>query len=210
MATQGQEEQEVSAAGNAATTSVASTSGVAKTKRTKEKHKEACLMHPQEIEFMYPTVMKVREGSAMQTRTGEGAGELKQIPSPIEVSVHSAPKALLRELNQVFPTLESDIACLETGKEATSTTEPTPVLAVLTAQNSDVDLADWGETAAFEKDRLLEVFMAWAAELRTRIIAEGYWCDYIDPCSGLPKHSDSNTVYRYLHMFWYFELLYLM
>jgi hypothetical protein len=63
---------------------------------------------------------------------------------------------------------------------------PTDLLVVPTCQRSEVDLVTTGEKADDEKDRLLESFVEWAVAVCGRLSSAGYWCDYIDPCSGLP------------------------
>ena len=55
-----------------------------------------------------------------------------------------------------------------------------------TCQPSRANLLNSGEVVDKEKDDLLEVFVAWAQAVCERLDAEGYWADYIDPCSGLP------------------------
>ena len=97
----------------------------------------------------------------------------------IEVSAHIAPRAVLRELQQVF------------GGRITFEDR---VVAIPTTQNTAMQLVNWGEEAAVEKDRCLEAFFGFAEELREKL--QPHWCDFIDPCSGLPKHDTaSNCVY---------------
>ena len=33
-------------------------------------------------------------------------------------------------------------------------------------------------------------FMAWGNAVRDRLITAGYWCDFCDPASGYPVHSE--------------------
>ena len=97
----------------------------------------------------------------------------------LEVSIHVAPRAVLRELQQVFG-----------GK----ITFEDAVVAIPTTQHTAMQMVNWGDDAAIEKDRCLEAFFAFAEEVRKKL--EPHWCDYIDPCSGLPKHDkSSNCVY---------------
>jgi hypothetical protein len=71
-----------------------------------------------------------------------------------------------------------------------------PMVAVPTCQRAGVDLVATGEAVDDEKDRLLERFVAWAVAVCGRLSSAGYWCDYIDPCSGLPMmHKESQTPY---------------
>jgi hypothetical protein len=70
------------------------------------------------------------------------------------------------------------------------------MLIIPTCQHAEFDLIQMGEQIETEKDRLLERFVAFAAEVCRRLEAAGYWADYIDPCSGLPMlHRDSGAVY---------------
>jgi hypothetical protein len=97
----------------------------------------------------------------------------------LEVSVHVAPRALMRELRHLF----GDARLPRDAR----------VLCVPTSQRACLQLVNWGETAAVEKDRCLEVFVAFGEALRTALGARGHWCDYIDPCSGLPAHTKECT-----------------
>ena len=94
-----------------------------------------------------------------------------------EVSVHSLPRIVLSEVQQVIPSVE--------GK----------IIAVLTAQKSKYGLVEWGDEVAKEKDELLERFVSWCKDVIKGLEAEGHWADYIDPCSGLPANSDGNKIY---------------
>ncbi len=98
---------------------------------------------------------------------------------PIEVSVHAAPRAVMRELQHMF-----------SGKKFSLSTR---VLALPTSQHTAMELVNWGDDAAVEKDRCLECFVAFAESLRGALEAQGHWCDYIDPCSGLPTHCKECT-----------------
>ncbi|RLN90786.1 hypothetical protein BBJ28_00005758 [Nothophytophthora sp. Chile5] len=100
-----------------------------------------------------------------------------------QVSVHSCPRLMLRELMHVFPA--------QFGRKAVE-----PVLAILTCQKSLMDLSQFGEDADKEKDRLLETFVAFAQQVATQLAARQFWVDFIDPCSGLPMLTlSSNKVY---------------
>lgn len=60
------------------------------------------------------------------------------------------------------------------------------MLIVPTCQRTDVDLVNFGDHVEKEKDLRLERFMAWSKAVCKALSSEGHWCDYIDPCSGLP------------------------
>jgi len=98
----------------------------------------------------------------------------------IEVSCVVATKVVLRELSQIFPEEKN----LE------------DVIVVPTCQKSAMELVNWGDDSDVEKDRLLEVFVGFAKEVCDTLIAEGFWADYVDPCSGLPSIAKNTpTVY---------------
>jgi hypothetical protein len=50
-----------------------------------------------------------------------------------------------------------------------------------------------GDDVAQEKDRRLELYMEFARTLCEKLVAKGYWADYIDPCSGLPMLTKETT-----------------
>ncbi|KAJ8602962.1 hypothetical protein CTAYLR_001563 [Chrysophaeum taylorii] len=98
----------------------------------------------------------------------------------VEVSAVPVPRPLMREVAHVFKNIKIDDA----------------VVAVPTCQRSRMELVNWGEDAAVEKDRLLEVFAAFGKHLCEDLAARGHWADYIDPCSGLPTIAkDGTSVY---------------
>mmetsp|Transcript_7115 Transcript_7115/g.10026 ORF Transcript_7115/g.10026 Transcript_7115/m.10026 type:complete len:191 (+) Transcript_7115:3-575(+) len=98
----------------------------------------------------------------------------------LEVSVHIAPKALIRELKFIFRDKSFESGCL----------------AIPTCQKSQEDLVNMGEDVEFEKDRCLNVFSDWARHVCERLATQGHWADFIDPCSGLPMLSpNNNSVY---------------
>jgi len=119
----------------------------------------------------------------------------------IEVSLHTLPKQLLREFRHVFrdeylnfsPDAPAG-AAMDTGGGGGG---GSPVLLALpTNQRAREDLVAVGDHIEAEKDRLLNVFMEFGADISQKIRARGYWADYIDPCSGLPMLTlNCNKVY---------------
>lgn len=109
---------------------------------------------------------------------------------PIECSVHTLPKPLMREFRHVFGEkhLSGDAMAIDdAGLE---------ILAIPTNQHARKNLVAVGDDIEQEKDRLLNVFMDFGKEVCDRLRAMGYWADYIDPCSGLPMITrDCNKVY---------------
>ena len=98
---------------------------------------------------------------------------------PFEASVHLLPRTVAAEVAFILPTVQA----------------PTGLVAVLTAQKSLYELVEWGDEVAKEKDALLERFVAWAGKLCQLLMGQGYFADYIDPCSGLPANTDGNKIY---------------
>ncbi|KAF6259039.1 methylmalonic aciduria and homocystinuria type D protein [Scenedesmus sp. NREL 46B-D3] len=97
----------------------------------------------------------------------------------MEYSVHACPPAMAREVQSVFPDVDLS-----------------GMLIVPTCQQADYDLVRTGEKVELEKDRLLERFMEWSRCVCGKLQHQGYWCDYIDPCSGLPMiQQGTNNVY---------------
>jgi hypothetical protein len=80
------------------------------------------------------------------------------------------PKTHLREMKTIFP----DLTSIE------------DLFIVPTCQRAKLDLVNTGEEVEKEKDALLESFVSWAQIVCDRLSKAGYWCDFIDPCSGLP------------------------
>lgn len=106
----------------------------------------------------------------------------------IECSIHSLPKQLMREFNHVFGD-----KYLSPEFRVDNNVE---LLAMPTNQRAREDLVNIGPHIELEKDRLLNVFMTFGQDICSRIRNEGYWADYIDPCSGLPMLTKScNKVY---------------
>eukprot|EP00199_Chlamydomonas_sp_CCMP681_P003017 CAMPEP_0119107446 /NCGR_PEP_ID=MMETSP1180-20130426/10186_1 /TAXON_ID=3052 ORGANISM="Chlamydomonas cf sp, Strain CCMP681" /NCGR_SAMPLE_ID=MMETSP1180 /ASSEMBLY_ACC=CAM_ASM_000741 /LENGTH=167 /DNA_ID=CAMNT_0007092933 /DNA_START=49 /DNA_END=552 /DNA_ORIENTATION=+ len=104
------------------------------------------------------------------------------VTGSMEWSVHACPSQIRREVGAVFPSLGS--------------ADMTHLLIVATCQHSAMDLVQMGDAVDVEKDLLLEQFMAWAKPLCERLMAQGHWADYIDPCSGLPMvHQEGQVVY---------------
>lgn len=112
---------------------------------------------------------------------------VKDSGDALECSVHTLPKQLQREFHHVFA-----YTYLDTSRPG----EPLELLAIPTNQRARVDLVNIGDHVEQEKDRLLNTFMDFGRDFCQKVIAQGYWADYIDPCSGLPMiTSDCNKVY---------------
>ncbi|VEU38655.1 unnamed protein product [Pseudo-nitzschia multistriata] len=124
---------------------------------------------------------------------------------PIECSLHTLPKPLMREFQHVFGDkyLRNDdgddemrgIGDVSSASASTSTLSA-ELLAIPTNQHARHDLVAIGDHIEAEKDRLLNCFLEFGEEVCSKIQQAGYWADYIDPCSGLPMLTKNcNKVY---------------
>lgn len=97
-----------------------------------------------------------------------------------ELEVHACrcPRLMYRELTHVFPGLKSPFES---------------IITIPTNQHSAMDLVKIGNKVELEKDRCLEVFMEFGKQLCTALRNQGFWADYIDPCSGLPMLTPNTT-----------------
>tara|TARA_R110002050_G_scaffold135301_1_gene257951 strand:- start:1191 stop:1745 length:555 start_codon:yes stop_codon:yes gene_type:complete len=80
---------------------------------------------------------------------------------------------------------ESDGANPRAAVEATQLAVEVQSLCVVAAfQKSAADLISYSAAATAEKDRLLMRFLHFGQVLRNMLMERGYWCDFVDPCSG--------------------------
>ena len=104
----------------------------------------------------------------------------------LEYSLHLCPKKHKSEAQAMFNFTEDDENVEKVEK----------LIIVPTCQKTAVDIIKTGERVDEEKDLCLERFLKFA-EIATKVLREkNFWCDYIDPCSGLSMiHRDSQRVY---------------
>lgn len=99
------------------------------------------------------------------------------------------------------PNLPSwSVGCPRTHKDELAALFPgidvSDMLIIPTCQRAELDLVRMGPEIEGEKDRLLENFFAFAAQVCHSLREIGYWADYIDPCSGLPMiHKNTSSAY---------------
>jgi len=97
----------------------------------------------------------------------------------VEFSVHDTPVLLRKELGAMFPTKN-----VENG----------PFTTITYSQKTEHDMSKWSEKIEDEREMKTEAFVQTAKEICGRLKEEGYWADFIDPCSGTPHYgSHSNT-----------------
>ncbi|KAL7443433.1 hypothetical protein ACHAXM_012094 [Skeletonema potamos] len=105
----------------------------------------------------------------------------------LECSLHNLPKPLLREFSHVFNNEHVNFGSNDSNLQ---------LLAIPTNQRAREDLVAVGDHIETEKDRLLNVFLTFGKCICEQLRSQGYWADYIDPCSGLPMISlNCNKVY---------------
>jgi len=89
----------------------------------------------------------------------------------LHCQLREAPALLKRELQGLFP-----------GRDVINSQ-----LSVITlAQKTLNDMTGWSIDVEDERETLVDVFITAAKEICGRLHGEGYWADFIDPCSGKP------------------------
>lgn len=94
------------------------------------------------------------------------------LPNGIEYSICSVPRLIRRDLASVLPGVPVD-----------------DVVIVPCCQRSSIDLLNLGADVAAEKDRLLEVFAAWATDVRRRLMSHAATNDA--PAGGSGMKTDT-------------------
>ncbi|PSC73387.1 ATP-binding cassette sub-family D member 4 [Micractinium conductrix] len=102
----------------------------------------------------------------------------------LEVSLHQLGPDLRQEARAIFP----------------DAPDGGQILAAITFQFAadDVSLAPGGSTATLERaaaemDRMLHAFLRWEAALSSLLAKAGFWCDAIDPRTGMALHGRRGT-----------------
>lgn len=117
----------------------------------------------------------------------------RELAADLEVTVCSLPRSLLTDVRAVLPALSPEVAAAR-------------LLIAPVCQRARLDLLGVGADVAAEKDRCLLRFVAFAAAARGALLARAAsaadaepggpaWCDYVDPCSGLPAHGAAAAPY---------------
>ena len=120
---------------------------------------------------------------------GDDEGDDSATYAELEYSLHLCPKKHKAEAQAMFNFADDD-------DENEGEKKVDKLIIVPTCQKTAVDIIKTGERVDEEKDLCLERFMKFA-EIATGALREkNFWCDYIDPCSGLSMiHRDSQRVY---------------
>lgn len=88
-----------------------------------------------------------------------------------DLEVHEAPILLRKQMKDLFPGQN-----LEAG----------PFTIITLAQRTDNDMSKWSSQVEEERELKTEHFIQAAKEICGRLKEDGYWADFIDPCSGTP------------------------
>jgi len=112
----------------------------------------------------------------------------------LECSLHYLPKPLLREFGHVFR--DEHVRFGGDSNNSDNDNKALQLLAIPTNQHAREDLVAVGDHIEAEKDRLLNVFLTFGKNICDQLRSQGFWADFIDPCSGLPMISlNCNKVY---------------
>jgi len=95
----------------------------------------------------------------------------------MDLEVHTAPVLLRKELGELFP--EHDLSA-------------GPLSIITMSILTENDMSTWSEEVETERDKLTEHTVISCKEICGRLKDDGYWADFIDPCSGTP-HFSSHT-----------------
>ena len=109
----------------------------------------------------------------------------RELRPGFEATIFSAPRSLRSELSVTLAGALAPAGPLPRDLNG--------LLLVPCCLRAQLDLLGLGGAVAAEKDRCLAVFVQWAAGVRARLA--GRWCDWADPCSGLPAHTPSSAPY---------------
>ncbi len=98
----------------------------------------------------------------------------------IEIGVHDLPDTYLRDIKQVFPSLQH---------------QSSPHIKVITiCQKTMNDMSNRNREVLEERDALLQNFISVSMVLSQAISdSTGQWVDFIDPSSALPFYENSNS-----------------
>ena len=145
-----------------------------------------------------PTSVVAFNSNAVQNVGSSATPSSSADVDALEVSVHTMPRQLEREFQHVFDERNLDLEPIQLrhSQQSSISAEPLEFLAIPTNQLAREDLVAVGDKIEAEKDRLLNVFMSFARSMCNEIRSQGYWADFIDPCSGLPMLTlNCNKVY---------------
>lgn len=120
-----------------------------------------------------------------------------------EVAAIRPPRALLQDIVPIFPALRKHflkhkrdsivVEANETNNADIEEPNARKLIIVPTVQQARVDLVSIGQEVEDEKNRLLESFMHWGHTIASRLTAQGYWVDFIDPMTAMPSLGPSGA-----------------
>lgn len=96
----------------------------------------------------------------------------------LDVVAHEAPLLLRKQMADLFPSQK-----LSEG----------PLTVVTLAFKTTNDMSTWSEEMEEEREQLTEHMVITAKEICGRLKDEGFWADFIDPCSGTPHYSGHSS-----------------
>jgi len=96
----------------------------------------------------------------------------------LDVVASEAPLLLRKQMADLFPSQKI--------------TEGTLTVVTLSFKTTH-DMSNWSEEMEEERERLTKDMVVTAKEICGRLKDEGFWADFIDPCSGTPHFSDHSS-----------------
>jgi len=97
----------------------------------------------------------------------------------IQFGVHETPMLLRKEMSDLFPQQNFDNG---------------PFTTITYSQKTENDMSKWSEEIEEEREVKMERFVQAAKEICARLKEDGYFADFIDPCSGTPYYgAHTNT-----------------
>jgi len=94
----------------------------------------------------------------------------------MDVEVHTAPTLLRKQLKDLFP--EQDLSA-----------SAGPLSIITMSILTEHDMSTWSELVEEEREKLTEHTVMSCKEICGKLKDDGYWADFIDPCSGTPYFS---------------------
>jgi hypothetical protein len=91
-------------------------------------------------------------------------------PDKVECKIETCPSSLKRDFQRFFERRDRD--------------ENLTVLTI--SQRTENDMSVWSEQVEEEREALIGTFVQNASNIVEQIEEQGYWSDFVDPCSGQP------------------------
>ncbi|XP_023338224.1 methylmalonic aciduria and homocystinuria type D protein, mitochondrial [Eurytemora carolleeae] len=91
----------------------------------------------------------------------------------VQFGVHDTPLLLRKEMKALFPSQNIDNGNFTT---------------ITYSQKTENDMSKWSDQVEDEREKKMESFVQAAKEICARLKEDGFWADFLDPCSGTPYY----------------------